>query len=109
VPSPQSAPLRREGTKLLPRRLRICSFPDSAFFLSLHSARLHRKNISQKRGVFFVHQKHVANAPRLPRISPRSHHQKTTSRTRYFPKYPQNKGKTKIPAPEPAAIFFSKY
>src|ERR1700761_1769324 len=56
------------------------------------------KNKSQKVGVFFRAEKLTAKTPRLPRKSPHSHQQKTTSKPRFLPKTlckntdpPQNK------------------
>jgi hypothetical protein len=38
--------------------------------------------------MFFSTKKHVATAPRLPRIPPQLHHQKTTAKTRISLKHP---------------------
>src|SRR5271170_4925414 len=46
------------------------------------------KNKSKDRGVFFRPKKCPSKTPRLPRMSPRPHHQKTTSSRRPSPKTP---------------------
>ncbi|WP_433984542.1 hypothetical protein RBB78_07235 [Tunturiibacter empetritectus] len=46
------------------------------------------KNKSQKVGVFFKAVKRGAKTPPSPRIPPRFHHQKTTSKHTVFPKLP---------------------
>jgi hypothetical protein len=46
------------------------------------------KNKSQKVGAFLIAEKVTAKTPRLPRKSPQSHQQKTTSKTRFLLKTP---------------------
>jgi hypothetical protein len=46
------------------------------------------ENKSQNPGAFLHPEKLTAKTPRLPRIPPRSHHQKTTSKHSLSAKYP---------------------
>jgi hypothetical protein len=46
------------------------------------------EKIVQRCGVFFGDEKHDVSTPSLSRISPRSHHQNTTTKRPSFPKHP---------------------
>jgi hypothetical protein len=47
-----------------------------------------QKNKVQKNGTFFTPKKPPVTTPRLPRIPPQLHHQKTTAKTRISLKHP---------------------
>jgi hypothetical protein len=64
------------------------------------------KNKVEKCGVFLAPAQRQFSHHVLPRIPPRSHHQKTTFNHPLFPKHPsKTQQKCKNPAPSPAQDF----
>jgi hypothetical protein len=64
------------------------------------------QNNLRKRGVFFTAGKSASFPPHSPHITPRFHHQNTTSRHPLFPKHLKNTNKKAKPWLSPGLNFF---